>query len=60
MSNSVNLLALFFLGALLAAAAELPYGGWIQIPVLSLIWWRMRQQSIHSIKNQFISGMSFG
>ena len=60
LSNSVNLLALFFLGALLAAAAELPYGGWIQIPVLSLIWWRMRQQSIHSIKNQFISGMSFG
>ena len=60
LSNSVNLSALFFLGALLAVAAELPYGGWIQIPVLSLIWWRMRQQSIHSIKNQFISGMSFG
>ena len=60
LNNSVNLSALFFLGALLAAAAELPYGGWIQIPVLSLIWWRMRQQSIHSIKNQFISGMSFG
>jgi apolipoprotein N-acyltransferase len=60
LSNSVNLLALFFLGALLAAAAELPYGGWIQIPVLSLIWWRMSQQSILSIKNQFISGMAFG
>ena len=60
LSNSVNLLALFFLGALLAVAAELPYGGWIQIPVLSLIWWRMSQQSILSIKNQFISGMAFG
>ncbi|MBU3588547.1 apolipoprotein N-acyltransferase [Polynucleobacter sp. 80A-SIGWE] len=60
LSNSVNLLALFFLGALLAAAAELPYGGWIQIPVLSLIWWRMSQQSILSIKNQFTSGMVFG
>ncbi len=59
-SNGVNLLALFFLGALLAAVAELPYGGWIQIPVLSLIWWRMSQQSILSIKNQFISGMVFG
>lgn len=60
LSNSVNLLALFFLGALLAAAAELPYGGWIQIPVLSLIWWRMSQESIPSIKKQFISGMAFG
>lgn len=60
LSNGVNLLALFFLGVLLAAAAELPYGGWIQIPVLSLIWWRMSQQSILSIKNQFISGMAFG
>jgi apolipoprotein N-acyltransferase len=60
LSNGVNLLALFFLGALLAVAAELPYGGWIQIPVLSLIWWRMSQQSTLSIKNQFISGMVFG
>ncbi|MEN9863337.1 MAG: hypothetical protein RLZZ601_1101 [Pseudomonadota bacterium] len=60
LSNGVNLLALFFLGALLAAAAELPHGGWIQIPILSLIWWRMGRQSIPSIKNQFISGMAFG
>ena len=58
--NSTNALLLFFLGALLAAVAELPYGGWIQIPILSLIWWRMDQQSSPSIKNQFFSGMSFG
>ena len=58
--NSINLLVLFFLGALLAAAAELPYGGWIQIPILSLIWWRMTQQTSSSIKNQFFAGMSFG
>lgn len=58
--NSTNALLLFFLGALLAAVAELPYGGWIQIPILSLIWWRMDEQSSHSIKNQFIFGMSFG
>ena len=51
---------LFFLGVLLAAAAELPYGGWIQIPILSLIWWRMTQQTSSSIKNQFFAGMSFG
>ena len=60
LSNRLNLLALFFLGVLLAAAAEPAYGGWIQIPILSLIWWRMCQQSILSIKNQFISGMAFG
>lgn len=58
--NSINLLLLFSLGALLAAAAELAYGGWIQIPILSLIWWRMNQQLSPSIKNQFIAGMSFG
>jgi apolipoprotein N-acyltransferase len=58
--DSTNVLLLFFLGALLATAAELPYGGWVQIPILSLIWWRMGNQSIPSIKNQFISGMSFG
>lgn len=54
------MLLLFFLGALLAAAVELPYGGWIQIPILSLIWWRMGYELNLSIKNQFISGMSFG
>jgi apolipoprotein N-acyltransferase len=59
-SNGINVLLLFFLGALLAAAAELTYGGWIQIPILSLIWWRMSQQARPSIKNQFISGMAFG
>lgn len=58
--NGTNMLLLFFLGASLAAAAELPYGGWIQIPILSLIWWRMGYQLNLSIKNQFISGMSFG
>ncbi|MEY4524353.1 MAG: hypothetical protein RIR27_1429 [Pseudomonadota bacterium] len=58
--NGSNMLLLFFLGALLAAAAELPYGGWIQIPILSLIWWRMGYELNPSIKNQFISGMSFG
>jgi len=58
--NGTNMLLLFFLGALLAAAAELPYGGWIQIPILSLIWWRMGYELNPSIKNQFISGMSFG
>ena len=59
-SNNINLLLLFFLGISLASAAELPYGGWIQIPILSLIWWRISQQASPSIQYQFISGMSFG
>ncbi|QWE30551.1 apolipoprotein N-acyltransferase [Polynucleobacter sp. Adler-ghost] len=58
--NSSNALLLFFLGVLLAAVAELPLGGWIQIPILSLIWWRMDQQLSPSIKNQFFLGMLFG
>ena len=48
---------LFALGAALAAVAELPYGGWIQIPVLSLLWWRLDQKPI-SFKKQFVLGLS--
>jgi apolipoprotein N-acyltransferase len=59
-SKGYKLALLFFLGALLAGAAELPLGGWIQIPILSLIWWRMRTPEALSYKNQFISGMAFG
>jgi apolipoprotein N-acyltransferase len=51
---------LFVLGAVLAAIAELPYGGWIQIPVLSLLWWRLDPQSSASLKKQFALGLSFG
>ena len=51
---------LFILGAALAASAELPYGGWIQIPVLSLIWWRLNPQTPNSIKKQFSLGLVFG
>ena len=36
---------LFILGALIALAAELPYGGWVQIPLLSLVWWRLSLQT---------------
>ncbi|MBU3620193.1 apolipoprotein N-acyltransferase [Polynucleobacter sp. CS-Odin-A6] len=45
---------------MLAGAAELPYGGWIQIPILSLIWWQISQQETASAKQQFLAGMSFG
>lgn len=61
MSNRVfAVAALFILGALLAVIAELPYGGWIQIPVLSVIWWRLDPQPTATLKKQFTLGLSFG
>jgi apolipoprotein N-acyltransferase len=55
-----SIFVLFILGAALAAIAELPYGGWLQIPVLSLTWWRLNPQSPNSIKKQFSLGLAFG
>ena len=55
-----SIFVLFILGAALAAIAELPYGGWIQIPVLSLVWWRLNPQTPNSIKKQFSLGLVFG
>ncbi|MBU3540255.1 apolipoprotein N-acyltransferase [Polynucleobacter sp. UB-Tiil-W10] len=52
--------SLFILGASLAAIAELPYGGWIQIPVLSLLWWRLDHQQSTSLIKKFALGLSFG
>ena len=58
--KTFSVLALFLLGSALAAIAELPYGGWIQIPVLSLLWWRLDPQTPASFKKQFALGLSFG
>lgn len=52
--------ALFTLGILMAGVAELPYGGWLQIPVLSAVWLLLSQQTKSSIQKQFIYGISFG
>jgi apolipoprotein N-acyltransferase len=61
MSNRVlAVVALLILGALLAVIAELPYGGWIQIPVLSVIWWRLDSQPTATLKKQFALGLFFG
>ena len=57
---SINLLILLALGGLLAGVAELPYGGWIQIPLLSLVWWRLYLESHSTIKSFFYSGLPFG
>lgn len=59
-SKTFSVLTLFFLGAVLAATAELPYGGWIQILLLSILWWRLNPQAPTSFKKQFALGLSFG
>jgi len=51
---------LFALGAALAAVTEIPYGGWIQIPILSLVWWRLNPQTPNPLKKQFLLGLVFG
>jgi apolipoprotein N-acyltransferase len=58
--NVSALLTLFVLGASLALTAELPYGGWIQIPLLSIIWWRLSLLKDGSIKQYFFSSLIFG
>ena len=58
--NAVTLLTLFILGALIAVAAELPYGGWVQIPLLSLAWWQLTTKEYLPFKKYFILGMTFG
>ena len=60
LSNGIGLLVLFTLGGLLAVAVELPYGGWIQIPILSLVWWQIQKYQSTSFKNTFLLGLSFG
>ena len=54
------LVALLLLGAALAGAAELPYGGWIQIPILALVWWCLDTSKAISFKNSFLLGWIFG
>jgi apolipoprotein N-acyltransferase len=51
---------LFGLGALLAFVAELPYGGWLQVPILSIVWWRLRLEISQTSKQYFAYGIIFG
>ena len=59
-SKLLKLLTLFILGNLIAAAAELPYGGWIQIPLLSILWWRLSLLKDSSLKHYFLASLVFG
>ena len=58
--QGIHYLTLFILGAFLAGAAELPFGGWIQIPILSVIWWQLTLENHSSIKHRLLSGLLFG
>jgi apolipoprotein N-acyltransferase len=53
-------IALFALGALLALVAELPYGGWLQIAILSMVWWRLRLHTSQTVKHYFGLSLLFG
>ena len=57
---TLPLLILFVLGALLAIATELPYGGWIQIPILALVWWHLDLNHSRNIQSHFVAGLVFG
>lgn len=59
-SRGISFPTLFALGALLALTAELSYGGWIQLPLLALLWWQISKHQQLSLKNQFFLGLSFG
>lgn len=54
------LLTLFVLGGMLAGAAELPYGGWIQIPILALVWWQLDANPSQRLSSHFLRGLIFG
>jgi len=58
--RALALLILLCLGALLAGAAELPYGGWIQIPILALVWRQLTLDTTRSLRLHFLSGITFG
>ncbi|WP_216865852.1 apolipoprotein N-acyltransferase [Polynucleobacter wuianus] len=59
-SSVIPPLILFILGGILAAAAEIPYGGWIQIPLLALVWWQLELNHSKKISSNFGSGLLFG
>ena len=59
-ANALVLIILSVLGALIALAAELPYGGWMQIPLLSILWWRLSLLKDCSLKQYFFSSLTFG
>lgn len=58
--NAVHLFSLFALGIFLAGVAELPFGGWVQILLLSGVWYLLSLKPDASIKWHFLYGLCFG
>ena len=48
------------LGIGVSIAGELPWGGWLQIPLLSLLWWRLSLINTTQFLPHFASGFLFG
>jgi apolipoprotein N-acyltransferase len=48
------------LGIVTSIAGELPWGGWLQIPLLSLLWWRLSLINTTQFLPHFASGFLFG
>jgi len=59
-SNVIALLTLFILGVFIAGAAELSCGGWVQIPLLSIVWWRLGLIKDYPLKTYFFYSLAFG
>ena len=57
--NALALITLSIIGVLIAIVAELPYGGWIQIPLLSILWWRLSLLKDCSLKQYFFCSLTF-
>ena len=48
------------LGIAVSIAGELPWGGWLQIPLLSLLWWRLSLVNATQFLPHFAGGFLFG
>jgi len=48
------------LGIAASIAGELPWGGWLQIPLLSLLWWRLSLINTTQFLPHFAGGFLFG
>ena len=48
------------LGIGVSIAGELPWGGWLQIPLLSLLWWRLSLINTTQFLPHFAAGFLFG
>lgn len=48
------------LGIALSLLGELPWGGWLQIPTLSIVWWRLAALGSSSSRRSLEGGFAFG